>query len=297
MNKLLTLWTKVKAQLITKWQWLLVLLVLMLASGFGYIQYLDKQSQDQKLLELLATNEQLHNEITVVSNKNQTATKAIEQLSDENTQLIELVARLKHQAHRPPVIKEVIVTKTIVEPQVAEVSTSTLPPEYRFKLEPGLEVARFTSQANDYTFTTHKLTIRNSIVVGDSQSAAMLQIASSAEPDKFYEFPIDDLRVSSTLPKQKLFAPHLMLGVRVGLSADPQLTAQAIVMLLHPRPCVDTLGLVVAGNNQTAQFGVSPLAYNLGCHLPVVDDLWITTDAYIDIHANPGAGLGIASKF
>jgi hypothetical protein len=297
MNKLLDLWRALRARLVANWKHLLMLLALVLALVFGYVEYLAKQSQDLKLLELLAANTELHTQVTVVSNKNQTAVKAIEQLSDENTQLIELVARLKHQANRPPVIKEVVVTKTVLQPQTPQITTPELPPEYRFKLEPGLEVARFSAQATDYTFTTHKLTIKNSIVIGESQSAAMLQIASSAEPDKFYEFPIDDLRVSATTPQQKLFAPHLMLGIRAGLSADPQLTAQAIVMLLHPRPCVDTLGLVVAGNNQTAQFGVSPLAYNLGCHLPVVDDLWITTDAYVDIRAQFGAGLGIASKF
>lgn len=66
--------------------------------------------------------------------------------------------------------------------------------------------------------------------------------------------------------------------------------------LLHPTKCIDTVGVSIAGNTSTAQFGVIPLAYNIGCHLPVVDDLWITTDAYVDIEGQFGAGLGLTTK-
>ena len=274
-----------------------ILILLALVGTFGAGQYLGQHSQDSRMMQLLSENQHLHTEIITVSNKHQSAVKAISQLSDEKTHLVELVAKLQKQADKPPVIREVIVTRTVVQPAEPAVTVSTLPDEYRFKLEPGLEVARFAHDGDNYTFTTRQLDIRASVVVGENQSAGLLQIASDAEPDKFYDVPINDLKVRITDPATKIFKPQLMLGVRAGLSAHPQLTAQAMLTLVHPTKCIDTVGIVVAGNTETAQFGVSPFAYNIGCNLPVVDDLWITTDAYVDIHAQFGAGVGIGSKF
>ena len=274
-----------------------VIAILFLVLSFGVGQLLGTNIAERRMMEALAENQHLHSEIVTTKNKYQDATKAIKQLSTEQTQLIELVAKLQKQANKPPVIRNVIVTRTIIEPAAPEFITPELPTEYRFKLEPGLEVARFNFEQGQYVFTTRRLEIKTSIVVGETQSTALLQIASDAEPGVFYDIPIDDLQVRITDPTHKLFKPQLMLGIRAGLSENPQLTAQAMLTLLHPTKCIDTVGIVVAGNNQTVQFGLSPFAYNIGCHLPVVDDLWITTDAYVDIGARFGAGLGIGSKF
>jgi hypothetical protein len=252
---------------------------------------------DKELSELVNESARLHKEVEVTNNKYSTASKAIQDLSDENTQLIDLVADLRVQANKPPIIKEVIKVVTVIEPSDPVYITPNLPDEHKFKLSPGLEVARFSKVDGQYKFETHKLTVKNSIVVGEDKSSALLQIASSVEPDVYYEIPIDDLQVRSTDEKLKLFRPDIMLSIRAGLSKNPELTAAVSLTLIHPKKCIDTVGVSVAGNSKTAQFGIIPFAYNIGCHLPVVNDLWIVTDGYVDVLGQFGAGLGIGTKF
>lgn len=293
------LWDKIKP-----WSRWLIVLVLFLFIALGSYS-LGSKSADDRITAMLSENQGLHTEITTTRNRVVTADRAIKQLSDEKTQLIELVAELQRRADKPPIIREVVRVQTVVEPAEPVYVVQELPPEYRFTLEPGLEVARFSTDGKDYKFTTHQLEIRNSVVIGERKSTALLQVASSADPETFYEIPIDDLQVRTTDPDLKLFRPDVHLTVRAGLSQGPQLTVSLGLTLLHPTKCVDTVGLNVSGNTSTAQVGIIPFAYNLGCHLPVVNDLWIVTDGYMSFNPRPeqplgigyGAGLGIGTKF
>jgi hypothetical protein len=277
---------------------ILVLIVLLISSvGYGIFQHREKETADARLMELINESTRLHTEVEETKNKYSDAVSAIKDLSDENTQLVDLVADLRVRADKPPIIKEIIVTKTVVKPSEPIYITTELPQEHRFKLSPGLEVARFSQQGGKYAFETHELSIRNSVVIGENKSTSLLQIASSAEPDKYYEIPIDDFDVRIIEPARKMFKPDLMLAARIGLNENPQLTASLNLTFLHPLKCLDALGVTIAGNSQTFQAGIIPVAYNIGCHLPVFDDLWIVTDAFVDIHAKFGAGIGLGTKF
>jgi hypothetical protein len=277
-------------------QRLIACLAIVLVLALAILVFVSQQrSHDEAMLRMLSDNQELHSEITVTKNRHQSTVKAIKTLTDKNTQLIELVASLQKKASRPPVIREVVVVETQVIAQ-APFSTDVLPIEHKFKLDVGLEVASFHS-GPPYLFTTHDLHVRNSVVIGTNESAALLQIASSAEPDHWYEIPVDEFTVSHVDPEHKLFRPDLALSLRAGLSAQPQLTAALNLTFLHPTPCIDSVGIVAAGNTQTMQFGVIPFSYNIGCHIPIVKDLWVITDAYVDIRAQFGGGIAIGTKF
>ena len=292
------IYNKIKA-FVTKYRAIIILLVLeaLLAGAAIATQH----HSTSKLEALLETNQHLHTEIETSRIQHQSAVKALKQLSDEHTKLEELAARLQtevqYKNHVAPVIKEVIVTRTVIEAQESSIKVDELPIEHRFILSPGIEIARFRTTNEGYLFETRNLSIRNSIVVGEHKATALLQIASSAEPDKYYDIPIDDFKFKNTDEDIKLFKPQVMLGVRAGLSAKPQLTGMVMLTMLHPMKCLDVAGIIVAANTEVAQFGIAPVSYNIGCNLPVVDDLWLTADAYIDIYAQPGAGIGIGSKF
>ena len=272
----------------------IIAIVLIGASVKDYFSSPSKD--DEELARLLAESKKLHTEIEVTKTKYSSAVDAIKELSDEKTHLIDLVAELKGKANKPPVIKEVIVYKTKIVPSEPEYITPDLPDEYIYKIGSGLRVARFAKDGKNFRFETSTLNIRTSIVVGEEKSAGLLQIASSAEPEKYYEFPIDDLQVRSTDKKLKLFKPALYLAVRAGFNQKPQLTGGLDLMFLHPKKCIDVLGVSVSGNSQTAQFGVIPFSYNVGCHIPVFENIWIIPDAFVDIHGQFGGGLGIGAK-
>lgn len=284
----------------TNWKAILFVIILVLAAIVGSYslgQYRAGVTADARLMELINESERLHTEVEKTRNQYSDAVSAIQGLSDENTHLIDLVADLRVKADKPPVIKEIVITRTVIKPSEPIYITPDLPEDYRFTLEPGLEVARFSQQDGKFSFETRELSVRNSIVIGEDKSTALLQIASSAEPDKYYEIPIDEFEVRTINKDKKKVKPDLSLAIRAGLNETPQLTASLGLTFYHPTDCIDIGGVNISGNNQVFQAGVIPIAYNIGCHLPVFDDLWIITDAFIDNHAKFGAGLGIGTKF
>lgn len=275
----------------------IILILVALAVAFSLGEYRAKATADARLMDLINESERMHTEVAETRNKYSDTISAIKELSDENTQLVDLVADLRVKSNKPPVIKEVVVIKTVIQPSEPIYVTPDLPEEYRFTLKPGLEVARFSQENGNFSFETRELTVKNSVVIGEDKSTALLQIASSAEPDKYYEIPIDQFEVRTIDKTKKKVRPDLSLAIRAGLNENPQLTVSLGLTIYHPTDCIDVGGVNISGNNQIFQAGVIPFAYNIGCHLPVFDDLWIITDAFADSHAKFGAGLGIGTKF
>tara|TARA_Y100000385_G_scaffold35237_1_gene33126 strand:- start:4088 stop:4954 length:867 start_codon:yes stop_codon:yes gene_type:complete len=273
-----------------------VVLLFVLASGYAIGAKIERDSANQSLSELLSSKEKLYEEVEVVKTRSATLQQSIQQLSDKNTELLDLVAQLQT---RPDKIRYVTVTETVIKSADPVVESIDLPSQHIFLLHNNLAVAKFeyNSEAElPYTFETYDLTFKNSIVLSDKNSSALLQIASSADPETYVEFPIDSLEVR-TISDQPLFEPHIGVGLTLSASENPDLLGSIFLSFLHPHENVDVLGIRVAANGQTAQFGLEFAGYNIAAHVPVITDLWVHGGIAVDINAKPSGHLSLGTKF
>jgi len=273
-----------------------VLLLIVSVGGYAVGAKIERRTASKALHELLATKEFLYAEAAVTRTKSMGLEKSLKQLSDENTELLDLVAQLRD---RPEKIRYVTVTETVVKPPDPIVNVLEPPDEHLFLLQDNLAVARFAYDDGaelPYTFETYELTFKNSVVLSEKSASGLLQVASSADPGVFVEIPIDSFEVRS-ISEQRLFEPHIGVGLTFSANETPDLLGSIFVSFLHPHKNVDVLGVRIAANGQTAQFGLDLVGYNLAAHIPVLTDLWIHGGVAIDIRAKPSGHLSLGTKF
>ena len=283
---------KVRTQLVL----LAIVLLVALAGGYAIGAKIERDSAAKSFTELLSSKEKLYEEVEIVRNKSSTLEKSIRQLSDKNTELLDLVAQLQA---RPEKIRYITITETVIEPSKPVLETVDLPSEHVFLLDDRLAVARFAYDPEvekPYTFETYGLTFRNSVIISEKTTSGLLQISSTADPDSFMEFPIDSLEVRS-INEQPLFEPHIGVGLTFSAMEQPDLLGSVFLSFLHPHENVDVLGIRIGANGQTAQLGIDAVGYNIAAHVPVITDLWIHVGVAIDIHAQPSGHLSLGTKF
>ena len=273
-----------------------IVAILILTSGYAIGAKIEKDSASRSLSELLSSKEKLYEEVAVVRTQSATLEQSITQLSDKNTELLDLVAQLQT---RPDKVRYVTVTETVIESIDSVVETIELPPTHVFLLQNDLAVARFTYDSKaelPYTFETYDLTFKNSVILSDQNSSALLQIASSADPENYIEFPIDSLEVR-LISNQPLFEPHIGAGITLSASSSPDLLGSIFLSFLHPHKNVDVFGIRVAATGQTVQLGLDLAGYNIAAHAPIITDLWVHAGVAINVNAAPSGHLSLGTKF
>ena len=223
---------KVRTQLVL----LAIVLLVTLVGGYAIGAKIERDAATKSFMELLSSKEKLYEEVEIVRNESSTLDKSIRQLSDKNTELLDLVAQLQA---RPEKIRYITVTETVIESSEPVIETIDLPAEHVFLLNDKLAVARFAydSEAErPYTFETYGLTFKNSVVISEKITSGLLQISSSADPDNFVEFPIDSLEVRS-INEQPLFEPHIGVSLTFSAAEQPDLLGSIFLSFLHPRKC------------------------------------------------------------
>ena len=259
-----------------------------------------KETDDQQTIEyLMESVPEVHTEIKEVKVQDETLVNAIKELSDENTQLLDLVRRLKD---KPAEVRYVVQTETIIE-TVGTQKFDELPDNYQHATKEGLVLAEFDhiknegEQKDQFTFTTYDLTIKNSVVIGKDSATSLLQVASAKEPDKFYEIPITDLTVINTEEEHKKLEANVGISLTGGLSAKPEFMASVFASFIHPVKNLDVLGVRLSGNTTNFVFGVDAVGYNIGAHIPVFTDLWIHGGAGVDLFGKPVGLISLGTKF
>ena len=273
-----------------------IVLIFVLVAGYALGAKIEKDAASRSFSELLASKEKLYEEAEIVRTKSATLEQSIQQLSDKNTELLDLVAQLQI---RPEKIRYVTVTETVIKSNDPVIETIELPPEYIFTLNDSLTIARFAYDETEelpYTFETYDLTFKSSVVISDKNSSALLQVASSADPETYIEFPIDSFEVRS-ISDQPLFEPHIGMGLTLSASEHPALLGSIFLSFLHPHENVDVLGIRVGADRQTVQFGLDFVGYNIASHIPIFTDLWVHGGVAIDINAKPSGHLSLGTKF
>ena len=252
--------------------------------------------KDKQLEDLLGENARLHKQVETTRTSTKRLTTSLADLTDENTLLADLVAELRD---RPEKIQYITRVETVVVPEVKSETFEEPPDEFVFKLMPDLPVARFSydeSSSEPYGFETYALTFRNSIVISPKSSSSLLQISSEKNPDVFVEGPIDELSVDY-INNQKLFEPHVGVGLTVAAGVQPDLLGSVFVSFIHPTKNIDTVGLRIAANGTTTHFIFDPIGFNVGHHIPIFTDLWLHAGAGIDIYASPYGHVSLGTKF
>jgi len=270
--------------------------VLLLVLGAWFGSYVTTFIKDREIEEILGINETLHKKIALTKTRTTSLSKSLKNLTDENTQLVDLVTELRD---RPAKIQYVTRVETVVVPVETEKAFSEPPKEYLFELKPNLSVARFSYDKElqePYRFETYSLSFRNSIVVSKKSATALLQISSSGNPGQFIDIPIDELSVDF-VEEQKLFEPNIGVGMTVAASPSPDLLGSVFISFIHPTKNIDVAGLRIAANGSTAHFSFDAVGYNIGHHIPIFTDLWVHAGVGVDIYAHPHGHVSLGTKF
>ena len=243
--------TKVQLALLT------VLMLVTLVGGYAIGAKIERDNSSKSIRELLSSKELLYAEVKNAKTKSTSLGKALSELSDKNTELLDLVAQLQD---RPEKIRYVTITEAIVKPLEPTIATTEPPTEHVFLLQDNLAVARF------------------------------------ANPDVFLEVPIDSFEVR-IIDELRLFEPNVGISLTISANETPDLLGSVFVSFLHPHKNVDVIGLRIAVNGQVAQFGADLAGYNIAAHVPVLTDLWVHTGIGVDLHAKPSGHLSLGTKF
>ena len=273
-----------------------------------------EQDQEQTIEYLMESVPEVHTEIKEVKVQDQSLLNTIKELSDENTQLLDLVRKLKN---KPTEVVYVTQTETVIQAANPKEIFDELPDNYQHKTKEGLILAEFnvlepvpelsviSESLNidhdptkySFAFETYDLTIKNSVVIGKKSATSLLQVASSKEPDKFYEIPIDNLTVVNTEEPHKKLEANVGISLTAGLSEKPELLVSVFGSFIHPIKNLDVLGVRLSGNTTNFVFGVDAVGYNVGAHLPVFTDLWVHGGVGVDLWGKPQGLLSLGTKF
>ena len=270
--------------------------VLSLAIGAWAGSSLTAAAKNREIEQILGVNETLHEEIASSKTRTTSLSKSLKDLTDENTQLVDLVTQLRDRTEKIQYITRV---ETVVVPVESEKTFSEPPKEYSFELKPDLPVARFSYDSKlqePYRFETYSLSFRNSVVVSKKSATALLQVSSSGNPDQFVEIPIDELSVDF-VEEQKLFEPNVGVGMTFAAGVSPDLLGSIFVSFIHPTKNIDVVGLRIGGNGSNAHFYFDAAGYNIGHHIPIFTDLWVHAGVGVDIYASPHGHVSLGTKF
>jgi len=236
--------------------------------------------------------ELLHQEISQERIKNKSLKESLQSLSDENLQLSDLVVSLRENVNN---VEYIEIVRTVIKGEETQ-EFENLPEQHVFKLDQGLAVAKFKRGESSFIFETFDLNLVNSIVIGKNTTTALLQIASSYEPEKFYEIKIDELKVTR-VKDRKIFEPNLGIGITASFEPTPDILGSMYISFFHPNENLDLLALRASFNRTNFKIGLDPAGYNLGHVLPVVTDLWIYGGLGIQPNLNTSFDFSIATKF
>ena len=236
--------------------------------------------------------ELLHGEISKERIKNKSLEESLHSLSDENLQLSDLIVSLHESINN---VEYIEIVRTIIKGEETQ-EFENLPEQHIFKLDQGLAVAEFKRDESSFIFETFDLNFVNSIVIGKNATTSLLQIASSYEPEKFYEIKIDEFQVTR-VKDRKIFEPNLGIGITASFEPTPDILGSMYISFFHPNENLDLLAVRASFNKESFKIGLDPAGYNLGQVLPVVTDLWIYGGLGIEPSLNTSFDFSIATKF
>jgi hypothetical protein len=265
-----------------------ILLFLGFFSG-SFLTTLKMGSNQNELIEQLG---QANESVVVEKNKNTTLLDAIENAGTEKQTLLDTIASMKS---KPSEVKYIVHTVTKLVPEERVVTVKDLPASHTYSWDNGLVVAEFDTSDNQYTFTTHDLTLRGTMVVGNKDTGLLLEGSTSAHPDDWKALPVD-------LKVEQIPEPHKVLELNVGLGLaamypDPALHPSVFLSIIHPTKTFDVATIRIGSDGRTASAGLDVVSYNIGEPLPILTDVWVGAGPGINTNGAAQGAITLSSKF
>jgi outer membrane murein-binding lipoprotein Lpp len=269
---------------------ILFIIALVFIGGFFLSRHISSEKYDALLQQANASVE----ELSIEKNRTRTLNQALSENNQETQRLREIIVDYEN---RPEQIRYIVKTETILVGN--EETTPELPEEYVFRFENGLPVSRFAPTEDGFQFNTFDITFNSITVISEDETALSLVAVSSFDPE--IQYPINVTNEVIKVRETKLFEPHISVGIMASLDFQPvggDLTASISVPLLHPNENLDFLAPKIAFNSNSFRLGADIVGYNVGTHIPILTDLWISGGVSAKIgNEAPSIDITIGSKF
>ena len=269
---------------------ILFLIAMVFIGGFFLSNYISAKKYDALLQQANASVE----ELSIERNRTRGLNQVLSEKDAETQRLREIIVDYEN---RPEQIRYIVRTETVLVG--TEEVTPELPEEYVFRFETGLPVSRFAPTEEGFQFNTFDVTFNSTTVISEDETALSIVAVSSHEPE--IEYPIAVNNEVIKIRETKFFEPHISVGIMASLDLKPiggDLTAAISVPLLHPNEDLDFLAPKIAFNTNSFRAGVDVVGYNVGSHIPILTDLWISAGISGQIgNEAPSIDITIGSKF
>lgn len=210
-------------------------------------------------------------------------------LAQENESLLKEVLILRKQKKKVEYITETkYITKTI------EKTIVKMPEEYIFYTSYNMPICHYyKNEDNTHTFKTLPAEYSVSTITSSTETLVKVQ-AKSLFDNNTYDIPLENISTEVkkvTPPKENIFQTELSIGVIFG--SDFKIPATLGVSFIKYKD-YNFLKLNAIAND-SLEIGVSPVSWNLGSKVSVIQDLYL--EAGVKLNTNPSPYLGISTKF
>lgn len=235
------------------------------------------------------TNEHIQVERIQKANLEEALTRAL----SENNDLAQAIASLRD---KPEEIRYITKIETVLVPAEPVVTVQELPKEHFFKVQENIVVASFHQEQPGYTFKTYELNFDGNLVIARRQAGMHLRVRSSFDPEVSAEVPVD-LQVEFIEDPQvkKIFVPEISLGVTAS-SIDSKIAPSLMLSTFRPWQNVNLGNVRVSPRGDSFRVGVDPISYNVGQHLPVLNNIWVGLGVSTSQHLDTSLDLTIGAK-
>lgn len=271
------------------WTLIVFISLFCISAVIGVLAFYQNNKMRNALTEAIAQRAADNAQIILQTNKNMSAAKAISELGEENRLLLDLFNHLKEPQKE---IQYIVKTETILQAVAPTETFKDLPDYYGFKLKPDLLVADFYKQKDNFVFNTYDLSYKTTLVIGEKNTSAILQVSSSAN-DIWHDVPstIEVINVQNNYPRIK---PNL----HIGLSSSTN--------YLMPQPTVsipfieitDDLNILAPGFTvgDKPYINLWLTNYNISKHAPVLSDLWVGGGLTLDFGIQTGIFMSLTTS-
>jgi len=165
---------------------------------------------------------------------------------------------------------------------------TTLPGEYVFNLNNNIPIAKFSVKDNEYIFDTYDLEIKNTVIIEKDKTIVKTTATSSADN---IEHPLDTkdtiIYENKLADRERFFKPRINIGAKVSSDLEPGVII-GLSFFEWNKYHLSFLEPNLSFNQQSIRFGITPVNYNLGDHLPLIENLWIGVGYETDINSHYG---------
>lgn len=262
------------------------LLILILLLFFFINQNLELRKEKDAFSFAL---ENVQSDYSAVKNERVKEKALYSQLSAENKELLKEVLILKKRKQKVEYITE---TKYITE--TVEKIITKMPDSYLYQTSYGMPVCLYEKLSSDqHSFKT--LPAEYSVSIISSKEETLVKVkAKSLFDGNYYKIPLEDITTKTIKvapPQEDFFQTDLSIGFAITSTIETP-TSLGVSFMEYKDFNFLKINLLI---DNTPSLGVSPVSWNLGSKLTLIQDL--SLEAGLEVQPSPNAYFGLSTKF